>query len=62
MLVTTTARSAPAAARNSHPIRSCEGVQHAPPSPGPGQSPGTADHPRPTNPIPPLRGSKDLRR
>lgn len=44
------------------PLGSCKGVQHAPPNPGPGQSPGTADHPRPTNPIPPPRGSKDLRR
>lgn len=37
------------------PLGSCKGVQHAPPNPGPGQSPGTADHPRPTNPIPPSR-------
>lgn len=44
------------------PLGSCKGVQHAPPNPGPGQSPGTADHPRPTNPIPPPRDSKDLRR
>lgn len=44
------------------PLGSCEGVRHAPPSPGPGQSPGTADHPQPTKSIPSSRGSKDLRR
>lgn len=35
------------------PLGSCEGVRHAPPSPRPGQSPSTADHP-PTHQIHPI--------
>lgn len=43
------------------PLGSCKGVLHTPPSPGRGQSLGTADHPQPTESIPRLKGPPEVR-